>query len=367
MPISNDDYVNADLYDGLNQRPSSAVPLELPDISRLEQLNTNKQPRNSPGELWQKQQEQQARNQRLENQRQAQQAREAEIIQKEQAQREALRNRVPTDQAQQKPPTVDSRNYESRYKQIPVEAGEPLGQKPVSTPSNGTPKPTATEVQIKQQGGQVIYDEPPPPAKPPAELPTPQKVGNPGIPAGMPLPKGAAIGGGVTAVVDFGGRVANGQPLEQAAGGAVATGAFSVAGGIIGGFIGSAVPVVGTTAGYGIGSIIGGYFGGALADFFWYQNFPPGVAPPADPILAYPFKGGQLPNMAYRVVATYDLFLNGQFHSTQSNVFGNYIAGIVLGVYLGNPVPGRSAPGLYVIFQRANGTIIQQDISILVF
>ncbi|MCV3213026.1 hypothetical protein OGM63_05705 [Plectonema radiosum NIES-515] len=123
----------------------------------------------------------------------------------------------------------------------------------------------------------------PPPADPP--LPKPAKFPKAGL-------GGAAVGG----LVDFGIRVASGQPPGQAA--------FGAAGGVVGGVVGGAIGSLGGPLGTFVGGVIGGAIGGAIADVVFPYFFPD--PPSLDPPLTFPpFKNDYSAKNAY--------FINDQF------------------------------------------------------
>ncbi|MEH2377609.1 MAG: hypothetical protein V7K27_01710 [Nostoc sp.] len=301
MPITNPrqfislDYNDADLYGALSQRPSPGTPLQKPtpvtDVNR-----ENASTRVIEQRLWQ---EESANNAGyfLEQKQQAA-AREQEITRREQAQRQEIANRTsnsPTSPEVAQPPP------EFRLSQPP--ASTPERQPPPSTgrlpaTMNGTGarassllEPTAT----------------PAPAMLAERIPSPPGGGGGGggffdsLPSSLPQAAGRFAIPGAFAVADFGIRTYSGQPVTQAASGAVAGAVGAFAGGVVG------TAIAGPVGGF-IGATVGGFVAGQASDYFFHS--PPSTGtPPIEPINYPPFLGGQVPRSLYRVGATFDVYL----------------------------------------------------------
>lgn len=92
---------------------------------------------------------------------------------------------------------------------------------------------------------------------------------------------------------------------------------------------------------------------------FWdglCENSDDGLPTPPAP----PFSGGQCPGIAYRVDCDWDFYFNNVFQETKT-FSTSLVLGKVETVALGNPIPGKSSVGAYVIFRRSDGTADQAD------
>ncbi|OUL36361.1 hypothetical protein BV372_08050 [Nostoc sp. T09] len=334
------DYASAELYTSLTQQPSTATPLNLPleDFSK-KPPSTNLDPLNEAFRI----QDQQRQQSLFQQQREAQQLREQALREREIARNQQLLNkRSPIDE----PGPVQSRDYEAQYeKPVPIEEfhPKPSTAEPPTTPQTSGARPTPeTAPGVLPKTGS--------PTKPVSA-----SVDLPGVlPRSVPTAIGRAAIPAAFAAVDFGVRVVNGQSVNQAA--------FGTAGGVIGGIAGAAIGgALGGPVGSVVGGLIGGAIGGNIADYIWKQVGPHTGTPPVDaPTGPYPFFGGQSPNVSYKVSCDWDFYFNGNFQSTQ-HFETSFVNGVVVTVGAGNPIPGRSSVGAYVLFRRPNGDIDQSD------
>lgn len=177
----------------------------------------------------------------------------------------------------------------TRYQAASVDRAATLNR-PSSAAPPPTPKTSGLTAAVK------MWD-PPPPAAPRGPLPAnnPTLFAKPGgLPVSPGLLKTAAVGGAVGGVMDFGFRVASGQPLQQAAAGAVGSTTGSVAGMIVG-------TAVGGPIGGFVGGAIGGFIGGRIADAIWNLASPaPANFPSSTTIGPYLFLGGQEDGAPYK-------------------------------------------------------------------
>lgn len=252
------DYANADLYDGLTQRPTTATPLNIPldlkpkpDGAPLQESDIERAFRLKEQETIQK---------NFQQQRQIEQAREEEIFKREQARRDAIRNK--TSPAETPEPRVTNRNpnweQPTPTSKRPTQPPPPSTAKPPPTPNNSGARVSAN-VQPTATPAPATFAEPTPPGQTPSNKP----------PSSLPIPAGSgrlivpAIGAGI----DLTNRLVHGQSPAQAG--------FGAAGGFAGAValaaVGSAFGPVGTF----VGGMIGGYVGGAIADTIYNAAFPP--------------------------------------------------------------------------------------------
>ena len=261
------------LAEGLaRQRPATAALM--PELQIPLELDPNAKPGGTEPlyEIYKR--EERARQTEYVRQQNAQQAaREAEILKRESLQRQQILNGVSgTDSSL---PRITSRRPEWEREYAPPK--EPR-------PSTGSPPPTPKTSGL---AAEVDLLDRPAPAQPRSPLginPTPEAK-----PSNLPISGGAAavetlarnavVSSAVGGALDFGFRIVAGQPIQQAAVGALGSTAGSVTGIILG-------TAVGGPIGGFIGGAIGGFVGGRIADFIYSQAFPRSTDPdklPTDP------------------------------------------------------------------------------------
>lgn len=306
------DYANADMYSALSQRPAPSTPLQK-STSVTEVNRENASTRAMEQNLWQ---EESARNAGyFLEQKQQSDAREEEITRREQAQRNEIANRVANNSpaSPEVAPTPES----------PLEA--PPSSTPERQPVLSTGRPPPTPNGTAARASPMVE----PTATPaPAGLAEPVSPGGGGfgaLPRSLPQAAGRFAIPGAFAAGDFAVRVVQGQPVTQAASGAVATTAGAVAGAIVGTAIAGPVGEV-------IGGFIGGYIGGAIADSFFSP--PSGQLPISQPLGLPPWKGGAL----FQIYAT--IFSNTTEHDIEFAQNG----GIDSATWVSGKVTGISAP-----------------------
>lgn len=198
-----------------------------------------------------------------------------------------------------------------------------------------------------------------PMATPPTAMPRqPIRTPNPAPtaqPSSFPVSAGRiglkAIGVGA----ELGFRVAAGQSPTQAAAG--------TAGGAIGSFVGGALgaAIAGPLGGF-VGGVVGSYVGGAIADELFRYSFPPTAQTYPDPLTGpYPFNGGQLPGILYRVRLTWDQYFQGNYDGSPTLDVRNR-RGPIQEINLGVP-PGLDSVGGYVVSTGVNGEPIVNNLS----
>jgi hypothetical protein len=317
------DYADAELYDGILNKPKTAIPINLPlDLKAKPQGGT---PIVSPGEQALMREEESAMREYFRQQKAKQAAIEEEIFKNEQMRRDEIRRRVSPAELQE--PTVSSRNYESEYR--PSSIDNP--SKPTS--ANKPLSPASPPVDVATQSGArptALLDPTVPPSsaipKTAVSGPPPQATARP---PGLPQAIGRIPAPVIGVVTDFGFRLVAGQPVQQAATGAVAT----TAGTYIGGALGASVagPV-----GLFIGGIIGGFVAGAISDANFRNSIPATAEKLAGAdVLELPF------NSPYIRGAKLDVYAGGNITSPfNPEPFDFYhslnVYGPVLGVRLKN-------------------------------
>ncbi|MBN3905120.1 MAG: hypothetical protein HWQ35_00575 [Nostoc sp. NMS1] len=295
------DYSNADMYGGLNQRPPTATPLNIP----LENLSA-KPPSTNQSALEQAfNRSEEVRRQSLFNEQQEAQAqREQALREREIARNQALQK---TRNSPIEQPTVSSRDYESRF-QAP--SSNNAQQSP---PSTGEPPPTTKGTAARAS---PLVEPTARPATGTLAEAIPAGVGVgllEALPRALPQAAGRLVVPGVFGGIDFANRVVHGQSVQQAAAGAAA----GQIGAGIGFVVGSAVggPLLGL-----VGGAIGGLIGGFISDMFFAQQIPSTGTPRYDPVGAVPFIGGQLKGVYYRIfIAKY----NSEGTVTETRTFIN--------------------------------------------
>ncbi|OUL34097.1 hypothetical protein [Nostoc sp. 106C] len=328
------DWANADLYEGIAQRPKSAIPLQIA-LPKLQPKPDGSPPVLSPGEKAAALEEQQALQNYFREQKAQQDAINQEIYKREQAARDAIRQRTPSAEPPASDPVITTRNppweQPPPTTEVPTQPGTPNSAKlpptPATSGARALPKldPTAT----------------PRPAALMEELP-PVNVKSPlSLASSLPKPAGLAGGAAIGAGIDAGFRILAGQPPAQVGFGAAGNFAGSLGGALLGGAFGP--------AGAFAGGMIGGYLGGMLADAIYKAAFPSSATPPPSQVTGpTPFSGGQSTGIAYRVSANADA-TNGSVvtdASTAQTVYGPVLSVSVSGT---SAVPGTSGVGIVIL------------------
>lgn len=274
------DYSNADMYSGLNQRPPTATPLNLP----LEDL-AKKTPSTNQSSLEQAyNRDEKIRTQSLFKEQQEAQA----LFELALRDREIARN-LALQQTRNNPleqPEVSSRDYEAKFKVPPgIDAQQ-------STPSTSSPAPT-TRGTAARASALVEPTAHPAPVGLAEIIPPAAGAGVlAALPRGLPQAAGRLAVPGVVGGIDFANRLVQGQSVQHAA-----TSAIAAQVGFVGGFaIGSAIG--GPLLGYAAGAV-GGLVAGAIADSFFHPPPTTGSVPSTVP--QYFIMGGQSPGVQYRI------------------------------------------------------------------
>ncbi|WP_375497055.1 hypothetical protein [uncultured Nostoc sp.] len=275
------DYSNADMYSGLNQRPPTATPLNIPLENFADKTPSKNQ---SPLEQAYRRDEEIRRQSLFKEQQETQKAAELALREREIARNKAALGLQPNNPEQ---PIVSSRDYEKKFK-APFSSDTQQ-----SPPSTGSPPPTAKGTAAR--ANPLIE-----PTATPAPVMLKEAVSNTvanaasALPRALPQAAGRLVVPGVTAGVTFGARVIVGQSVVQAASGAI----VATAGSIVGGIAGTAIagPIGGV-----IGAAIGGYVGGAISDAF-FQSTPSAAEVPETPLNYPPFQGGQGVGIQYNAI-----------------------------------------------------------------
>lgn len=174
----------------------------------------------------------------------------------------------------------------------PTDKPRPIPDAPRTSPASPPPTPRTSG----GAGNLLDMQVAPPTASPRQTLPAPNPA--PGAkPGGLPGPAGRIGYPAAGAAVDFAFRLNAGQPLGQAAAGAVGSGLGSAAGFAAGSVLGP--------AGAFAGGMIGGYLGGMAGSALYDLAFPPTAEAPKDQFDPKtgppPFYGGQGNGIAYDV------------------------------------------------------------------
>ncbi|MEH2071614.1 MAG: hypothetical protein V7K47_26245 [Nostoc sp.] len=277
------DYANADLYGAVLDRPSSAVPINLP----LEDFANKPKSKNlDPLEKAFLREETARTDELFKQQREAQLAREQALAQREQ-ERNLRLQQIPSRPPE--PLTVSDRNYERQYEKQPTSSPEIPKPSPASLPP--TPKGTAARASALVEPTQT-----PAPALLKEALPVTAGVLQKALPRSLPTAAGRLVAPGVIAGVDLASRLLSGQPVEQAI--------VGTAGSLIGSGVGLAVgSFFGGPIGGLVGSAVGGMIGGRIADMFFRQQLPTTSIFQEQPYINYPpYQGGQAQAIGYQII-----------------------------------------------------------------
>ncbi|MEH2425873.1 MAG: hypothetical protein V7K48_34730 [Nostoc sp.] len=365
--FSSIDSSDANLHGSLTNRPSTGAPISNPtDLTaafeenrRLEAYQKQKGTfveRSSDVEKQLLKEQQDALDAAFRQQVKESKAAQELQSQREQAQRIELMNRVKGDASTPHPYDVETeRNTVRRLMRLP-----PVDEPPTSTantairqppPSTGRPPPTPNGTAARASP-LVEPTATPAPAGLAEPVPSPTGGGGGGsLFSSLPTPVGRAIVPGAIAAVNFADRVVHGQPITQAATGAVATSVGTVAGGLVG------EAIAGPVGGF-VGGLVGGYIGGAIADSFWSQP-PPGTAHLERNTPNYPpFPGGQSVGVFYTVTCGFSVFQKGNprtLATEADNTVLGHIRGPIQFIGLINNSPEYN-PGLLVIGTNEDGS-----------
>jgi hypothetical protein len=313
----------------LRQQPPAAVPLNLPLY--LPEVDPEAPPRKGIGDIVIEREERARTRQQFLQQREVELAREAEIFKRESAQREQLRRAIGGGEPAAREPRVTNRT--------------PEWEKSYQSPPNPRPSAASPPPTLRTSGAGAVIEAEFPPSTAAPRSPIGTNPAPTARPPGIPSPAGLAVGGGLSAGLDFANRIVHGQDPATAAGGAAATGLGTVAGTIAGGAI--AGPI-----GAFVGGFVGGYVGGSIYNNFFLPK-PAATPTPVTPYQAPPqFQGGQALGVKYRVDIRID-------HSAYSQGFDTRTL-FVWGVFEGLIVDETTRPGshrTWSVYYRCHGRV----------
>jgi hypothetical protein len=295
------DYANADLYDGLTQRPKTAIPLNIP-LNTLKPKPDGQPIQESPTERNLRLSEENTIRERIRQENDFKAKREEEITRREQARRDEVRKK--TAPAEPQEPRVTSRNpnweQPTPTTKRPTQPPPPSAAKPPPTPNTSGAR-VSPNVQPTATPAPVAYAEPTPPGQTPSNKP----------PSSLPIPAGSGrfIAPGIGAGIDLTNRLVHGQSPAQAG--------FGAAGGFAGAVAGAAVGSTFGPLGTFVGGMIGGYVGGAIADTIYNAAFPPSAELRPEPRpTPKPSSSNNLPSQLQK----YNVARNPAFSSDSADV-----------------------------------------------
>ena len=259
---------------------------------------------------------------------------------------------------------------ELQYRSTSANAlAEGLAKQPRPNPTPPTTLPRSTD--IPSPGRQVSRAAPPPTprtsggagnildmtAPPPTAAPRQSMPGTnptPGSkPSGLPGSPGRLTYPAAGAAIDFAFRVGSGQPIGQAAAGAIGTGIGSA----VGFAAGSAL---GPMGGF-LGGMIGGYLGGMAGSALYNAAFPPTAEAPKgqfDPKTGTPpFSGGQSIGVQYIVTCPLYYTYRDDGRTSMVTTTDVYCYGPVEGIRYYPATRSDINPPIYLLARDINGKL----------